>query len=343
MRPSIRRYLVFNLLLSFTLVIILTSSASYFVQRYWSHTKFESWWHQLMLYLISYPIVGLLIWFIVNRSLKALKQVSTELRERESHFLEPIDPQTVPSEMMQLVDELNKLMHRIHESLEREKAFSANAAHELRTPLAAIKTQAQVALKAKTDKQRETALSNLIASVNRSSHVVQQLLTLSRLVPEATLHDVNLMDLASLTAEVIAQLAPKAIKKHIDIELVGNDRRVNILGNPTAISILVRNLVDNAIRYTKENGAIKVAVSVLNHKATLTVIDNGPGISPELHAQVFERFYRVLGTNTAGSGLGLAIVHQIVELHHATIHLDTPTSGQGLKVTVQFDLGKYYT
>ena len=135
---------------------------------------------------------------------------------------------------------------------------------------------------------------------------------------------------------MMAQLAPSALEKNIDLSFIKPKIRKKIVGNETALSILIRNLVDNAIRYTPENGQVSVEITTDNDKVILQVTDSGPGIPPELHAQVFERFYRVLGTKTSGSGLGLPIVKQIADLHNATIELGTPEKGTGLQIKVVF-------
>ncbi len=198
----------------------------------------------------TYPLSGLLIWFIIGRGLDSLRSVASEVSHRDPANLEPVNAAEVPMEIKPLVEELNKLFLRLHQALEREKRFAADAAHELRTPLAALRMQAQVARNATNEEERQTMMNNLIAAVDRSTHVVQQLLTLSRLTPEAnTIDDILPMNLTRLTAEIIAQLAPSAFDKQIDIALEAPEETF-IPGNITALSILVRNLIDNAIRYT---------------------------------------------------------------------------------------------
>lgn len=290
----------------------------------------------LYILLISYPILGFAIWFIAGRGLNAIKRVASEVGHRAPHYLDPVDVKLVPYEVKPLVDELNKLFLRLQQGFEREKAFSANAAHELRTPLAALKTQAQVAQKSLSSQEREAALNKLIASVDRSTHVVQQLLTLSRLAPQANLQDVIDINMSKLVTEVVAEIAPDAIDKNIELELVGGDSNVMLKGILTALSILIRNVVDNAIRYTPSGGAIQIRISEDADQVSFQVNDNGPGIPPELRSQVFERFYRILGTKSPGSGLGLAIVQQIATLHEATVTLGTPANNIGLEVTVIF-------
>lgn len=289
--------------------------------------------------LVVYPIAALLIWIIVGHGLASILRVTYEVSHRVPNYLEPVNAHTLPKEIKPLVIELNKLFHRLHQAIEREKRFAGDAAHELRTPLAALKTQAQVALKSDTEEERTKLFQNVITGVDRCTHIVQQLLTLSRLVPESnTLTDTCALDLAKLAAEIVAQIAPLALDKDIDIELISDEKEPPIVsGNITALSILIRNLVDNAIRYTAENGKVTVDVSVAgDDKVILKVIDNGPGIPAELRARVFERFFRVLGNKSPGSGLGLAIVQQIAQLHNAQLRLGASQTGRGLEVEVSF-------
>lgn len=288
--------------------------------------------------LLVYPLLGLNIWLIIGKGLDSLRRVADEVSHREPYYLEPVDLTSVPIEIKPLVDELNRLFLRLRQALEREKRFAADAAHELRTPLAALKTQAQLALKVTDQQQQLEIIQKIISSVDRSAHVVQQLLTLSRIVPEEaqTLQDIVLVNLHKLAVEEISAQVPAAMEKNIELELDCQDESTSIEGNSTALSIMIRNLVDNAIRYSTANGFVKVKLDNLTNKVMMTVTDNGPGIPAELRSRVFERFYRVLGTKQSGSGLGLAIVQQIALLHHAKVKLGNPDNGIGLQVTVAF-------
>jgi two-component system sensor histidine kinase QseC len=286
--------------------------------------------------LITYPIFAILIWIIVGLALRSVTKVTNEISNRASTFLEPVDATHLPIEIKPLVIELNQLFGRLKLAFERNKRFAADAAHELRTPLAALKTQAQVAFKANNTQDRYQALLKVMQGVDRSSHVVAQLLTLSRLSQEEGLNDVRAVDLHKIATEVVAHLAHVALEKNIDIEMEPAPKNTIVQGNATALGIMIRNIVDNAIRYTPEKGSIKISITHSQHKLILQVSDTGPGIPSELRDRVFERFYRGLGESTTGSGLGLAIVHQIAELHHATIRLSTPASGIGLQFTVYF-------
>lgn len=289
----------------------------------------------LYIMLLTFPLSGLLIWIIIGRGLDSLEKVAEEVANRAPTHLEPVDLHEVPEEIKPVIDELNKLFFRLKEGFEREKRFAADAAHELRTPLAALKAQAQVALNSNDIEEKNQALQKLIASVNRSTHIVQQLLTMSKLVPEAThLQEEDEVNLEKLTRDILVMLAPIAVEKHIELEFDHEDNIPQILGNATALGILIRNLVDNAIRYSNENGRIMVQLLKQNNEVILEVRDNGPGIPPELQARVFERFFRVLGNKSPGSGLGLAIVQQICELHGGRVILASPEVGNGLIVRV---------
>src|SRR3990167_666665 len=190
---------------------------------------------------------------------------------------------------------------------------------------------------AKDPSELRYILMNVISGVDRCTHVVQQLLTLSKLSPEANaINDSIEVNLVKLTAEVVAQLAPVALEKDVEIVLNSEKGVVYVFANATALNILIRNLVDNAIRYTPSGGFVKVEIEVDQKNIILKVVDNGAGIPEELRERVFERFYRVLGNVSSGSGLGLAIVQQIANLHNAKIELLTPVSGQGLEVRVYF-------
>ena len=292
----------------------------------------------LYIMLLTFPLSGLLIWIIIGRGLDSLDRVAKEVANRAPTHLEPVNLQSVPQEIKPVIDELNNLFKRLQNGFEREKRFTADAAHELRTPLAAIKAQAQVALNSQDIHEKNAALQKLIASVNRSTHIVQQLLTMSKLVPEIPgNHDgFDQVDLARVTRDILAMLAHAAIEKTVELEFKQETTSPFVNGNPTILGILIRNLVDNAIRYTKDQGVVLVRVYKDNNHVVLEVSDNGPGIPKELHSRVFERFFRVLGNKSTGSGLGLAIVQQISTLHHGRVMLESPIEGTGLIVKVFF-------
>lgn len=268
--------------------------------------------------------------------LDAFAQLTKELSAKVSNELTLIEPQHYPTEFHPMLAELNHLFTRIHVDYDRNKRFSADAAHELRTPMTALKTQAQLALEMTEPQEQRKAIENVIISINRSIHVIQQLLTLSRLDHEEKLNDVSNVHLESICAELIAFMYPQALEKNIDVELSNECTNPIVNGNEAALGILLRNLLDNAIRYTPINARIEVKIIEHSNNILLQIIDNGPGIPEEYRDKVFDRFFRVLGTKQTGSGLGLAIVKQITDLHKAKIHLHTSESGHGLTVTVVF-------
>lgn len=289
----------------------------------------------LVPFLFVIPLVAPLIWFSIERGLRPVNWVSDEVRQRAVENLKPIVITDVPNEIRPLIDSINTLLSRLEYSFENERRFTADAAHELRTPLAALKTQAQVALRANESEQKRKALEQVITGVDRATHLVQQLLTLARLDPQFSQVGCTRFDLHPVVVRVLTDLAPDALEKNIELAF-DEDRGAMVRGDATMVGILTSNLVRNAIRYTPNNGNVGVRIREDAGAVWLHVIDNGPGIDPEERANVFERFYRTLGNRASGSGLGLSIVKRIADLHHAEVTLDTGESGTGLWVRVRF-------
>ena len=290
----------------------------------------------VLMILVSYPILALLIWIIVGRGLDSIRHVTREIKHRAPHFLNPVKLQMVPVEVQPFVDELNTLLGELDCTLQREKRFASDAAHELRTPLAALKAQTQLALRAKTSKDKDQALKQVMQSINRSTHVIEQLLTLCRMAPEASLEGKTDLNLVKTASDVIAELYPTAIKKDSELELITDHKRVTMIAHPTGIAMLLRNLIDNAIKYTPEKSLIKIYIERDAQQIILRVADNGKGIPDEMRDRVFERFFRGLGETSPGCGLGLGIVKQVIDSHNAQISLHTPEWGHGLEVKVMF-------
>ena len=290
----------------------------------------------IIIMIITYPFLGLLIWMIIGSGLKPLENVAEEVKYRDPSFLEPVDIELVPTEVEPLVSELNNLFTRLQNSFAQHERFTSDAAHELKTPLAALSAQTQVALRTENAQDRNQALLKVLGGVNRCTHVVQQLLTLSRMCPDAGINDPTEISLSRQARDMASMLAPEAIAKNIELELINPDIKAKFTANAIAIGILIRNLVDNAIRYGFEGGFVTIIISEDHDTVTLRVVDNGPGIPEELRKRVFERFFRIIGNKMTGSGLGLGIVQQIVRLHNAKIELLLPESGQGLEVKVIF-------
>jgi two-component system, OmpR family, sensor kinase len=221
----------------------------------------------------------------------------------------------------------------VRASIDNERGFTADAAHELRTPLAAIRTQAQVARAASGDAERRRALNNVIAGCDRTAHLMDQLLTLARLQPNQPVQR-EAVDLQALVANAMSELAPAAIAKDVDLQLTSRVA-TPVVGSPGLLAILVRNLIDNAIRYTPRRSEVLVEVTPTADGAEFSVLDQGPGIAESELGRVWDRFYRVLGSGETGSGLGLSIVKRIAELHDAQVTLAPGTGGTGLHVRVR--------
>lgn len=296
--------------------------------------------HLLHPLAIALPILAILIWLSVNAGLLPLGAVARQVQRRAPDNLAPLGEQAVPREVSPLVQALNALFGRLRASFEQERRFTADAAHELRTPLAGVKTHAQVALAASSGEERQRALSNVVLGVDRATHLVEQLLVLARLDPQASLPGAVPVALHDLAASCLAEQAQGAADKGVDLALVAGDEAV-VLGDPTLLSVLLRNLLDNAIRYSPAASEVEVSITCARGVVTLRVTDNGPGIPEDERARVFDRFYRVIGSTEEGSGLGLSIVRRIADLHHATTRLLQGSRGRGLAVEVSFSAVAY--
>jgi two-component system sensor histidine kinase QseC len=281
------------------------------------------------------PALGFLAWLSIARALRPLDGIGRELAARRPDNLAPVAAKAAPMEVTPLVNSLNALFARVSRLIENERRFTADAAHELRTPLAALKTQVQVALGAASDDERRRALNNIVAGCDRAARLVEQLLTLARLDPEQFAGHKETCDLRAIARQTIADLAPMAVAKQIHLELLG-ESEVVVTGYPALIGILVRNLVDNAVRYSRPDGHVAVEAATEARAPVLAVTDEGPGIPVPDRAKVGQRFYRILGTEESGSGLGLSIVYRIAELHGAAVSLTDGPGGRGLCVRVVF-------
>lgn len=295
----------------------------------------EILWQLMLPLLLTPPLLALLIRAGIVRGLRPLHRAAMEIANRSPRQLQPLALDDVPDEIKPLIGALNDLLARLAQALEGERRFTANAAHELRTPLAGLKAQAQVALRATNNEDRRQALAQIERGVDRATHLVAQLLTLARIDPEAASSRYERVDLTRLAAGVMAELAPAALDKHIEMTLGEQDRGV-VRGDAAALAILLRNLLDNAIRYTPPGGHVAVETHTLAHAVRLCVSDTGPGIPPGQRERAFDRFYRLPGTPDSGCGLGLSIVRRIAELHSARIALVSPEGESGLRVEIDF-------
>lgn len=287
---------------------------------------------------IALPLLGILIWLAVAASLASLRRISDEIARRPPDRLTPLDSAGAPAEVAPLVASLNALFERVARSLESERRFTADAAHELRTPLAALKAQAQVARAATDAAQRLHALDQLIAGCDRTTRLVEQLLTLARLEPGIAQPSFVACDLALLAREQLAAIAPYALARGVAVELEARDAQAVVRGVPDLLRALVRNLVDNAVRYGPSASTVTVAAGVIAGRAVLSVSDAGPGVDAAERARLGERFFRIPGSAESGSGLGVSIVRRIAEIHGAQIEFDGISGGPGLRVRVSFPI-----
>jgi two-component system sensor histidine kinase QseC len=288
--------------------------------------------------LLGLPLLAGWIWFAIRQGLAPVAAIAAQVAEREPQHLVPITPSTAPTELRPLLAALNHLLGRIDQALDNERRFTADAAHELRTPLAALAIQAQVAARARDAAERDHALALITASSRRAGHLVEQLLTLARLDPTAPLTTLP-VHLDRIAAEVCADQAGGALARDIRLELEDRTHQL-VAGNTELLRTLLRNLVDNALRYTPPGGQVLVAIDQEHDRVRLSVRDSGPGIPVDQRALALKRFHRLAGQEIAGSGLGLSIVARIADLHGARLELGDGLRGEsgspGLGVSISF-------
>ncbi|MBI3367713.1 MAG: sensor histidine kinase N-terminal domain-containing protein [Burkholderiales bacterium] len=282
------------------------------------------------------PLMAALLWWLIAQSLRPLERVAGEVRSRDAAALAPLVVDGLPDEVAPLVVALNALLARLSAALDGQRAFVADAAHELRSPLTALRLQAQLVRRAPDDAARNEAVDALIDGVDRAVRGVEQLLALARYEPGAAPPPMAAVPLAPLLRQVLADAAPLAQARGTTIELKVDNDESAVTGDAAALAVLVRNLVDNALRYTPAGGQVRVALAADASGTLLSVDDNGPGIAVAERERVFERFVR--GSSAAGqigSGLGLAIARTIALQHGAALRLlDSPLGG--LRVELRF-------
>ncbi|MDE2276359.1 MAG: sensor histidine kinase N-terminal domain-containing protein [Burkholderiales bacterium] len=285
------------------------------------------------------PLLMLAVWAVVGASLAPVSRVRRQVAQRQADDLGEVSEAGLPDEIRPLVHELNLLFGRVRQAFDAQQSFVADAAHELRSPLAALKLQAQALQRAPDEAARQVAVGRLTAGIDRATRLVEQLLVLARQQSHAAAGSKGVATaLAELVRQSIADAAPVARASHVDLGLThADDGRLN--GHPEALRILLRNLLDNAIKHTPAGGRIDVEVRRERADWVLRVQDSGPGIPSADLARAPDRFYRVAGTATTGSGLGLAIVKSIADLHAARLVLDRSPDLGGLRAEVRFPAG----
>ncbi|BEP93296.1 ATP-binding protein [Acidovorax sp. A79] len=285
---------------------------------------------------IMAPLLVLAVWWGVSRSLAPVERVRRQLAQRQADDLSPVSDAQLPDEVQPLVSELNLLFERVQRAFTAQQHFVADAAHELRSPLAALRLQLQGLQRAGDDVARAAAIERLSAGIDRATRLVEQLLTLAR--QEAGTAATDPVDLRAVAQLALADVAPAAQVRGMDVGLLDSDA-ATVPGNAEALRMLARNLLDNAIKYTPPGGRVDLQVRADNGHAVLTVEDSGPGIAPEHRERVMQRFVRETADGAPGSGLGLAIVQAIAQGHGATVQLGASPRLGGLLVTVRFGAG----
>ena len=293
----------------------------------------------LPFFIIS-PLMLLCVWLGVSLSLRPLFKSRNEIGKRDANDLSPLSVTDVPLELLPFVDEINALFVRVSNAFIAQKNFVADAAHELRSPLAALRLQVQGLQKAATDDARSTAAERLTSGIDRASRLVEQMLILAREESAELQHEE--VDLAALTRLAISDVLPFSQMRGIDIgaklPLKTSDNAGKIIGNPEALRIMLCNILDNAVKYAPLKGVVDVSLLAHDQGLELCIEDNGPGLGEEDRQRIFERFHRSPETssNTIGSGLGMAIVKAIADRHRITISFHESTDLGGLAVTLRF-------
>ena len=282
------------------------------------------------------PVLMLIVWWVVGRAIGPIERVRRQVAARRPDDLAPLPTAGLPAEVRPLVGEMNGLLTRLSAAWDALTHFTADAAHELRSPLAALRLQAQSLQRAPDDATRAIASERLLAGIDRATRLVEQLLALARQEGAGEGAELVSLDLTALARNALADAEPEAARHAIALTLDAPTAHVVLRADEAALAVLLRNLLGNALRHTPPGGQVRVGVREEASVIDLTVEDSGPGIAPDERARVLDRFYRVPGTPGHGSGLGLAIVRAIAERHGAALTLDaSPTLG-GLRVMLRW-------
>ncbi len=292
-------------------------------------------WRSLAPLLGFAPLMALLIWWLVGSSLLPLRRLAREVGKRDAGSLERVSEAGLPSEIAPVVKALNSLLGRLQRAFASQRAFVADAAHELRSPLTALKLQLQLLARAPDEAARKEALGKLHEGIDRATHLIEQLLTAAQTDPNDRIPERQPVDLAELMRQAIADVFVMAQARRIGIELNAPEKLM-LDADPASLRILARNLLDNAVRYTPEGGSVQASLEQHTGRVELAIEDSGPGIPANDRPRVFDRFYRRNVSEQTGSGLGLAIVLNVAQQHGARVELGDSRLG-GLKVSVVFD------
>jgi len=286
--------------------------------------------------LVLVAIACLIVWFALRRALSPILQLGTEVQERKPNDFMPFTVADLQAEFQPLIKALNGYVQRLRTQLEAQRRFTANAAHQLRTPLTLLRTQASYALRSASESERREATQAILSTTRQLTRLTNQLLTLAKAEPRGEAGRREAVDLAGVTREVLEEYGPLAVDRGIDLAFeIEPQTSVPLKADPGELRDLVLNLIDNAIRYTQPGGRVTVKVARDGDECVLRVEDTGPGIPASQRALVFERFYRIPGSDSDGSGLGLAIVREILAAHGGTIALLDRGEHGGLVVEVR--------
>jgi two-component system sensor histidine kinase TctE len=292
---------------------------------------------------IVLPVAVVLVWFGLSRGLAPLAALQARIRAREADDLSPIDPRGAPEEISPVVASFNELLERLSRNMQTQQRFLADAAHQMKTPLAGLRTQAELALRETDPQQLKRSLRQIATSTERATHLINQLLALARAEHQSTdPARFEVVELNDLARRVVQESVPDAITRRLDLGFEPAERPVRIVAVPLLVREMMLNLVDNGLRYTPAGGTVTVRIRQQDERAFIDVEDTGPGIPESERQRVFDRFYRILGTNVDGSGLGLAIVREIVERHDGLVRIGsnpgaTDLSRPGTLISVEFE------
>jgi two-component system sensor histidine kinase TctE len=287
------------------------------------------------------PIAVMLIWFGLSRGISPINALQKRLRARRPDDLSAIDENAAPTEIAPLITAMNDLLKRLSTNVLTQQRFVADAAHQLKTPLAGLRTQAELAMREATSGETQASLKHIVAGTIRATRLVNQLLLMANAENTGSVGMTD-VDLNAIAREQTLEWVDQSISTGIDLGLDSLDEPILVRGQPLLLAEALNNLIDNALRYTPAPGQVTVSVRRHLTHITLAVEDTGPGIAPEERERVFDRFYRVLGTRADGSGLGLAIVREIAMRHQASIHVSEAYRDQqqniGTRIEIHFSI-----
>lgn len=286
----------------------------------------------------TYIILIAFIYYILKTALHPLERINRRVAKINPRRNEKLNEDIIPYEIKSIVEQINTLIEKFHQTLEREKRFSGDAAHELKTPIAGVKTLVEIALASDNIDEIKQKLEKIKSSTNRYSRIIDQLLTLSRIQPNEQITFGKKLMINKVLETFIADNAIKAIEKDIEIAFYPCEEQLYCYSNDYLLGILFKNLISNAIKYTQNGGLVEIHSYQEEDEIVVEIKDNGIGVPPENIKRIFDRFYRETGTGQEGSGLGLAIVTEIVRLHHGEIFATNNTDQQGITVTVKIPM-----